>query len=183
MTLASPSPKTPLVRRLTLTDFRSYAQADCAIETKLVALMGENGAGKTNILEALSMYSPGRGLRRAELTECARHAGAGGFAVSIQLETQDGGSQLGHGLSLEGERRFRIDRAPISSARAFADHLRVLWLTPAMDGLFSGSAGERRRFLDRLTLGVDADHGPRVSRMERALRNRDRKSTRLNSSH
>ena len=174
MTLASPSPKTPLVRRLTLTDFRSYAQADCVIETKLVALMGENGAGKTNILEALSMYSPGRGLRRAELTECARHAGAGGFAVSIQLETQDGGSQLGHGLSLEGERRFRIDRAPISSARAFADHLRVLWLTPAMDGLFSGSAGERRRFLDRLTLGVDADHGPRVSRMERALRNRNK---------
>ena len=174
MTPNSQSPKTPLVRRLTLTDFRSYAQADCVIETQLVALIGENGAGKTNILEALSMYSPGRGLRRAELPECARHAGTGGYAVSIQLEMEGVATQLGHGLSPGGERRFRIDRAPVGSARAFADHLRVLWLTPAMDGLFSGSAGERRRFLDRLTLGVDADHGPRVSRMERALRNRNK---------
>ncbi|WP_330084436.1 DNA replication/repair protein RecF [Methylocystis iwaonis] len=164
----------PRVRRLTLADYRSYAQARCEIDARLVALVGENGAGKTNVLEALSLFSPGRGLRRAELSECARRDGSGGFAVSIEIEADGMTAQLGHGLSAEGERQFRIDRAPVSSARAFADHLRVLWLTPAMDGLFNGPAGERRRFLDRLALGVDADHGARVNRLERALRNRNR---------
>lgn len=171
-------PIAPLVRRLTLADFRSYANARCDIGARLVALHGENGAGKTNILEALSMFSPGRGLRRAELSECARRDGAGGFAVSIEIESEGETTQLGHGLSQRtsepGERLFRIERAPADSARAFADHIRVLWLTPAMDGLFAGPAGERRRFLDRLALGVDADHGARANKLERALRNRNR---------
>ncbi len=164
----------PRVRRLSLFDFRSYAQARCEIDAQLVALIGENGAGKTNVLEALSLFSPGRGLRRAELGECARRGGAGGFAVSAEMETDGATVQLGHGLTPDGDRQFRIDRAPVGSARAFADHLRVLWLTPAMDGLFNGPAGERRRFLDRLALGVDADHGARVNKLERALRNRNR---------
>jgi DNA replication and repair protein RecF len=167
----------PRVRRLTLSDFRSYALLDCSIASRLVVLTGENGAGKTNALEALSMFSPGRGLRRAEIGECARRDGSGGFAVSIELETDGCVTQLGHGLEKSADgaaRRFRIDRAPVSSARAFADHLRILWLTPAMDGLFAGPAGERRRFLDRLALGVDADHGARVNRLEQALRNRNK---------
>jgi len=168
------APPAPLVRRLTLSDFRSYAQARCDIDATLVALTGENGAGKTNVLEALSLFSPGRGLRRADLAECARRDGAGGFAASIEIENDGVTTQLGHGLGEDGERRFRIDRAPVGSARIFADHLRVLWLTPAMDGLFAGPAGERRRFLDRLALGVDPDHGARVNRLERALRNRNR---------
>jgi len=167
-------PIVPLVRRLTLADFRSYAALDIRFSNKLVAFTGENGAGKTNLLEALSMFSPGRGLRGAELSACVRHGG-GGFAVSIELQSQDHTTQLGHGFDPGGEgRRFRLDRAPAPSARAFADHLIVLWLTPSMDGLFAGSAGERRRFLDRLTLGVDAEHGARVSRFERALRSRNR---------
>ncbi len=164
----------PRVRRLTLSDYRSYATARCEIGAKLVALTGENGAGKTNVLEALSLFSPGRGLRRADLAECARRDGGGGFAVSVEIEGDGATTQLGHGLTPDGERQFRIERAPVSSARAFADHIRVLWLTPAMDGLFMGSAGERRRFLDRLALGVDADHGARVNKLERALRNRNR---------
>jgi len=173
------APRAPEVRRLTLADFRSYAALDCRVAAKLVAITGENGAGKTNLLEALSMFSPGRGLRRAEIGECARRGGNGGFAVSIEIETQGFTTQLGHGLEPggpegSGARRFRIDRAPVGAARAFADHIRVLWLTPAMDGLFAGPAGERRRFLDRLALGVDADHGARANRLERALRNRNR---------
>ncbi|MFY9628313.1 MAG: DNA replication/repair protein RecF [Methylocystis sp.] len=178
MTLEDARPATPLTRRLTLRDFRSYAALDTRFNSKLVALTGENGAGKTNILEALSMFSPGRGLRRAEIGLCARHHGPGGFAVSIEIERSGEATQLGHGFeptSQDGAaRRFRIDRTPVASARAFADHIHVLWLTPAMDGLFTGPAGDRRRFLDRLTLGVDADHGARVAKLERALRNRNR---------
>jgi len=172
MTLSTKS--APRVRRLTLSDFRSYASLDCRFESTMIALSGENGAGKTNLLEALSLFSPGRGLRRAELAECARRGGAGGFAVSIEVEADGVTTQLGHGLTPSSERLFRVDRTPVSSARAFADHVRVLWLTPAMDGLFSGAAGERRRFLDRLALGVDAEHGARANRLERALRNRNR---------
>jgi DNA replication and repair protein RecF len=164
----------PRVRRLTLSDFRSYAALDCRFESAMIALFGENGAGKTNLLEALSLFSPGRGLRRAELAECARRGGSGGFAGSIEVEIDGATTQLGHGLTASGERLFRIDREPATSARAFADYVRVLWLTPAMDGLFSGPAGERRRFLDRLALGVDAEHGARANRLERALRNRNR---------
>jgi len=164
----------PRVRRLTLGDFRSYAALDCRFESAMIALFGENGAGKTNLLEALSLFSPGRGLRRAELAECARRGGPGGFAGSIEVEIDGATTQLGHGLTASGERLFRIDREPATSARAFADYVRVLWLTPAMDGLFSGPAGERRRFLDRLALGVDAEHGARANRLERALRNRNR---------
>jgi DNA replication and repair protein RecF len=166
----------PLVRRLILRDFRSYATLDLALAGSLIALVGENGAGKTNLLEALSLFAPGRGLRRAQLAECARN-GAGGFAVSIEVEDDGARHQLGAGLEPSPEaalRVNRIDRAPVASARAFADHLRIVWLTPAMDGLFTDSAGERRRFLDRLVLAIDPNHGARVNQFERALRGRNR---------
>jgi len=145
----------------------------------MIALTGENGAGKTNILEALSLLTPGRGLRRADLADCAREAGAGGWVVSVELEDDDHRVQLGTGREaaesgLPQSRKCRIDRAPVSSARAFADHVRVVWLTPSMDGLFTGPAGDRRRFLDRLVLAVDPEHGARVSALEKALRNRNR---------
>lgn len=169
----------PAVRRLVLADFRSYAALDLDVDGDCVVLTGENGAGKTNVLEALSMFTPGRGLRRADLADCARVGGAGGWAASIEIETPDGGIQLGTGIDppeglLPPQRKYRLERAPVGSARAFCDHLRIVWLTPAMDGLFVGPAGDRRRFLDRLVLAVDAEHGARVSALERALRNRNR---------
>jgi DNA replication and repair protein RecF len=144
----------------------------------MIVLTGDNGAGKTNLLEALSFLTAGRGLRRPELAECAASHGAGGWAVSIELETQTGLVQLGTGIdppSSNGQmRRYRIDREPVASIKSFADHVRVVWLTPAMDRLFAGSAGDRRRFLDRLVLAIDSDHGGRVTALERALRNRNR---------
>ncbi|MEA2842238.1 MAG: replication and repair protein RecF [Methylobacteriaceae bacterium] len=169
----------PAVRRLILADFRSYRALDLTLDAHMVVLTGENGAGKTNVLEALSLLAPGRGLRRAELADCARIGGTGGFAVSVEIETAGRRVQLGVGLDPPDDddkqaRRFRIDRAPALSARALADHLRLVWQTPAMDQLFLGPAGERRRFLDRLVVVVDPDHGARVNALDRGLRSRNR---------
>jgi DNA replication and repair protein RecF len=188
----APRLRRPMVRRLALADYRSYAALDLAISGAVVALTGDNGAGKTNVLEALSLFTPGRGMRRAELSDSARIGGSGGWAVSLEATRDDDlapadrvrlgtGVEPGQGqgqgqgqAESAGQRQFRVDRAPAASARVFADHLRVVWLTPAMDGLFVAAAGERRRFLDRLVLAVDSDHGARVSALERALRNRNR---------
>ena len=169
----------PRIARLILKDFRSYAALDLAVTAPLVALTGENGAGKTNALEAISLFTPGRGLRRAELTEMARIGGAGNFSASIVLDESAGETHLGTGIdpAAVGEvvsRRCRIDQETVPSPTAFADHIRVVWLTPALDGLFSGPAGDRRRYLDRLVLAVDASHGGRVNAFERALRARNR---------
>jgi DNA replication and repair protein RecF len=167
------------VRRLILSDFRSYANLDLAVGGRLVALVGENGAGKTNLLEALSLFTPGRGLRRVDLGEMAREGGSGGFAVSLTLAAEYDEVRLGTGLEPgpPGEaalRRCRADGEAVGSPAAFADHLRIVWLTPAFDGLFAGPAGDRRRFLDRLVLAVDPEHGGRVNALERALRSRNR---------
>ncbi len=167
------------VRRLQLTNFRSYRKLDIRIERGPVVLIGPNGAGKTNFLEAISFLSPGRGLRRATLEEAARSEGDGSWAVSAEVEGALGPVQLGTGIDPPAEgavpvRRFRIDQEKAASAAALADHLRVVWLVPEMDGLFLGPAGERRRFLDRLVLAIDAEHGTRVSALERALRSRNR---------
>jgi DNA replication and repair protein RecF len=169
--------RTPRVKRLILSDFRSYAALDARFEADTVAFVGENGAGKTNLIEALSLFAPGRGLRRAEMSECARAGGAGGFSAAIEVE--EAGETRRMGLGLESgpngpQRVFRIDRAPVASARAFSDHLRFVWLTPAMDPLLSGPASERRKFLDRLVLAIDPGHGARVGQFERALRGRNR---------
>lgn len=169
----------PAIRRLKLANFRSYTALDLRTGSNLIALTGENGAGKTNLIEAISLLTPGRGLRRAEMTACARAPGPGGFAISVDLEGPFGETRLGTGV--EGQpgggnpvRRYRLNQANAGSARAFADHLRVVWLTPSMDGLFTGPAGDRRRFLDRLVLAVDADHASRTNALERALRNRNK---------
>ncbi len=166
------------VRRLTLADFRSYAALDLALAAPIIVLTGDNGAGKTNLIEALSLFAPGRGLRRAALGDFPRRTGSGAFAVLIEIEGPAGRVQLGTGVEIQEDapplRKYRLDREPAASIRAFCDHIRVVWLTPAMDGLFSGPAGERRRFLDRIVLLIDADHGARVNAFERALRGRNR---------
>jgi DNA replication and repair protein RecF len=166
--------------RLTLSNFRSYHAASVAVGGDLVVLVGPNGAGKTNLLEAISLFSPGRGLRRADMSELAFNEGDGSWAVSVEVDGALGLATLGTGIEPPANadaapvRKYRIDREPAGSAAAFADHLRVIWLVPAMDQLFAGPASERRRFLDRLVLAVDAGHAARVSALERALRSRNR---------
>jgi|SRR5579871_1825490 len=168
------------IARLTLTNFRSYHAATLAPGDGPVVLVGPNGAGKTNLLEAISFLAPGRGLRRATLEEVAFGEGDGAWAVSAEVEGALGLVTLGTGIEPpQGEdaapaRKWRIDREPAASAAAFADHLRVVWLVPAMDGLFAGPGSERRRFIDRLVLAVDAAHGTRVNALDRALRSRNR---------
>ncbi len=168
------------IRRLTLANFRSYHAASLAVGDGPAVLVGPNGAGKTNLLEAISFLAPGRGLRRATLEEVAFAEGDGGWAVSAEVEGALGLVTIGTGIEPPvGEdavltRKCRIDREPVGSAAAFADHLRVIWLVPAMDGLFAGPAAERRRFIDRLVLAVDPEHGSRVNALERSLRARNR---------
>lgn len=169
------------IRRLTLTNFRSYHAAQVKLDRAgPVVLTGANGAGKTNMIEAISLLAPGRGLRRATMDELAFSEGDGAWAINAEIEGMLGLATLGTGIDAPtGEdgataRRCRIDREPVSSATAFADHLRVVWLTPSMDPLFNGPASERRRFLDRLVLAVDAQHASRVSALERSLRSRNR---------
>src|SRR5258705_9512420 len=168
------------IRRLTLTNFRSYHSAQIEVGAGPVVLVGPNGAGKTNLIEAISFLAPGRGLRRATLDDVAFSEGDGSWAVSADVEGALGLATLGTGIGLPASedaviaRKCRIDREPVASATAFADHLRVVWLVPAMDGLFNGPASERRRFLDRLALALDAEHMTRVNALERALRSRNR---------
>jgi len=171
---------TALVRRLTLTNFRNYHSASLEAGARTVVLVGANGAGKTNLIEAISFFAPGRGLRRATLDEVAFSEGDGSWAVSAEVEGALGLTTLGTGIERPVEdgtttvRKCRIDREPVGSAAAFADHLRVIWLTPAMDTLFTGAPSERRRFLDRFALAIDAEHGTRVNALDRSLRSRNR---------
>jgi len=167
------------IHRLTLTHFRNYRVAGLEARGDLIVLVGPNGAGKTNCLEAISFLAPGRGLRRATLEDVADNQGDGSWAVSAEVEGALGLATLGTGIDppradAATSRRCRIDREPVTSAAAFGDHLRMVWLTPAMDGLFMGAASERRRFFDRLVLAIDSEHASRVSALERSLRSRNR---------
>jgi DNA replication and repair protein RecF len=159
------------VSRLALTDFRSYPGALIEPGPGFVLLSGENGAGKTNLLEAVSLLSPGRGLRGAVLSEMARQSGGGGFAVAARL----GDVEVGTGTqpAAPERRQVRINSAP-ASVNSLSEWLSVLWLTPVMDRLFLGSAGDRRRFLDRLVLALEPGHAHHSSRYEAAMRSRNK---------
>jgi len=169
------------VRRLVLGDFRSYAALRLELDARPVALSGPNGAGKTNLLEALSFLAPGRGLRRARLEEVGRTSAPKGAAwtVAASVATAKGTLEIGTGRDPEAEpaalrRLVRIDGRPARSQGELARHLTVLWVTPEMDRLFQEGASARRRFLDRMVYGLDAEHAARLAAYEHALRERAR---------
>jgi len=196
-----------MLSRLILTDFRNHAEAVLHPGRGFVVLTGDNGAGKTNVLEAVSLLAPGRGLRRAALSDMARQGGKGGFSVATTLSPSHLWEGLGEGLSdivpskvaesphalprplpqaggeidigtgtlpSAPERRIVRINGATAAATALAEWLTVLWLTPAMDRLFVEPAGERRRFLDRLTLAMRPDHAQHANRYEAAMRARNR---------
>jgi len=164
-----------MLSRLVLTNFRNHADLTLATGPGFVVLTGENGAGKTNILEAVSLLAPGRGLRRASLSDMARQSGAGGFGVAATLARAAGDVAFATGTQASApERRIVRIQGATTSANAFVEWLSVLWLTPAMDRLFVEPAGERRRFLDRLTLALWNGHATHATRYDAAMRARNR---------
>ncbi|QIE54142.1 DNA replication/repair protein RecF [Pikeienuella piscinae] len=161
------------LRSISLSHFRSHAAFALEVDDRPVALYGPNGAGKTNILEAISMLSPGRGLRRAAADELARRPDPIGWKVRARVETPSGAHEVATG-ALPGQRRsVEIDGKTAPQA-ALGALLPMLWLTPAMDRLWTEGPSERRRFLDRATLSFEPGHGERTLAYEHAMRERNR---------
>ncbi len=168
------------VERLVLTNFRNYAAATLRFGPSPVVLVGHNGAGKTNLMEAVSLLAAGHGLRQAAYADLARAPGAAGWSVAATLHTPTGPVDIGTGMAAGGAqgarqgRIVRIDGEAQSGTGILADLVEMVWLTPAMDGLFTGAASDRRRFLDRLILCFDPRYRTRLGHFERAMQSRNR---------
>jgi DNA replication and repair protein RecF len=166
-----------MLDRISLASFRNHTASRLDGSSHFNLLVGENGAGKTNVLEALSLLAPGRGLRRAPLAEMAMAGAEHGFAVSAALDFGDGREPVGLGTGTAperpGRRLVQVNGAE-ASAVGLGEWLAVSWLTPAMDALFADGAGARRRYMDRLALALDPAHARHASRYDAALRERNR---------
>ncbi|MGI9410662.1 MAG: DNA replication/repair protein RecF [Hyphomicrobiaceae bacterium] len=168
------------VESLTLSNFRNYRYASVSVDHRPVVLVGDNGAGKTNLLEAVSLLAPGQGLRRTAYADLARVGSSGDWAVAARMHSEGTAVDIGTGIqtgaasSGRGGRIVRIDGTAQSGSGALADYVDMVWLTPASDGLFAGPASDRRRFLDRLVLCFDPTYRNRVGNFDRAMRQRNR---------
>ncbi|MDO6966256.1 DNA replication/repair protein RecF [Rhizobium alvei] len=166
------------ILRLVLSNFRNYGALSLRFDGRHVVLTGDNGSGKTNLLEAISFLSPGRGLRRAVYGDAVREGQDQGFTIFSELEGMEGEVEIGTGVGAGPDagslRKVRINGTEMKSADELLNHLRILWLTPSMDGLFTGPASDRRRFLDRLVLSLDPTHGRRAADFEKAMKMRNR---------
>lgn len=179
--MTEPAPGATLwVEHLWLTNFRNYASLSLEVGPQPVVLVGPNGAGKTNLMEAVSLLAAGQGLRRAAFSDIARGAGSGDWAVAARLHTTDGPLDVGTGLAPQNAgnpragRIVRVNGETQGGSGILADLVEMVWLTPAMDGLFTGPAGDRRRFLDRLILCFDPGYRTRLGHFERAMTQRNR---------
>jgi len=176
------APFAATIERLTLTDFRCYDSARIETGGRTVVLTGPNGAGKTNVLEAVSLLTPGRGLRRSSLSDVARqdvgHSASPlrAWAVAARVATPTGVADIGTGLTEPGaeKRTVRIDGENARNQAALSEYLDAQWLTPQMDRLFIDGRSARRQFLDRLVYGYDPAHSGRISAYEHAMRERAR---------
>lgn len=176
------------ISRLMLSDFRCYTSETLTdVQNGFVVLYGDNGAGKTNILEAVSLLTPGRGIRGARIADMQRHVNAASktleatspWAISAKLATTYGEVNIGTGLDPDSvtttpKRTVRINGETQRGRASLAEHLSCVWLTPQMDGLFIGSSSERRRFLDRLVFAFNKGHAGRLTRYQNALSQRSK---------
>lgn len=169
-----------MITSLALTQFRNHTHFRAKDIGRFVALVGANGSGKTNILEAISFLSPGRGIRRAKLSEVGKHGCDGSWSIFAQIHGEQSDHKIGTGLTPErlfsdvNSREIRIDGQKNSSQNALLDICRMLWLTPQMDGLFMGGASDRRRFIDRWVTTFDPSHAHNLTQYEKAMRQRNR---------
>jgi DNA replication and repair protein RecF len=170
------------LRRLSITDFRNYARLDLTLDDRPVVLFGSNGSGKTNILEAISLLGPGRGIRGAALSEIGRRQpeepeGRAWASSAILVNSAGDDTRLGVGLERTDTGGFRRvaqrDGRP-AGPQELASEIRIVWLTPAMDRVFAESASERRKFFDRLVMAHAPEHGAVAAAYERAMKARQR---------
>ena len=162
--------------RLTLSQFRNYDSLSWRPGGRIVVVSGPNGSGKTNLLEAISLLVPGRGLRGARIAELARH-GAAAWAVAARLATPRGETDIGTGTPPDGppdRRVFRLDGAAPRNQAELSNHIAAVWLTPQMDRLFQEGASGRRRFLDRLVYALEPSHAREVAAFDTAMAQRNR---------
>jgi DNA replication and repair protein RecF len=165
--------------RLRLSDFRSWQVLDASFDASLICIAGENGAGKTNLLEAISLLAPGRGLRGARMAEFGRQQAGTGlpWAVAGRFETRLGAMDIGTGTDPEShsERRvYRLDGQAVRSQAMLAERVAAVWITPQMDRLFQEGASGRRRFLDRLVWALEPGHAREVAAHDSAMAERNR---------
>ncbi len=176
------------IEELSLYQFRNYQNLKLSLEPGPVVLVGNNGAGKTNLLEAVSLLAPGQGLRRAALREFALFDSDGDWAISAQVHGALGEVRIGTGVTGAAQldvprRKIKIDGEANSSSTLLGQSLQMLWLTPQMDGLFTGGASDRRRFLDRLMLVFNPDARKQWNLFERAMRQRNKLLEMPDASH
>jgi DNA replication and repair protein RecF len=183
---AGRAPLPMAVRQLRLTEFRNYRYLRLDLAARSVVLTGDNGAGKTNLLEAVSFLVPGRGLRRARLDEIARRGSADervsgiGWAVAATLDGRDGRVAIGTGVETASDagssarRSVRIDGQPAVSQNALAEQVSAVWLTPELDRLFVEGPGDRRRFLDRMVGAFAPGHAGELAAYDHGMRQRAR---------
>tara|TARA_Y100001935_G_C17284120_1_gene499291 strand:+ start:422 stop:1588 length:1167 start_codon:yes stop_codon:yes gene_type:complete len=167
------------ISKLSLTDFRNHSFTSIVTDKKFVALVGRNGSGKTNIIEAASMFSPGKGLRSSQLSEQSNVKGKGGWSIFMEIKTANGITKLGTGISssqiMEGRaRQCRVDGEFLKSPRQFSDYIGIIWLTPQMDRLFIGQRTERRKFFDKLVYLIEPSHDQNIKDYDRLIMQRNR---------
>lgn len=167
------------INKLNLTDFRNHNFTSISSNNKFISIVGANGSGKTNILEAISMFTPGKGMRGAQLADLSNISGKGGWSVFMEMSSCYGTTKLGTGISnIEikngNSRQCRIDGKSTNSPKSFANSIGVIWLTPQMDGLFVGGRSERRKFFDKLVALIEPNHSDNIKNYERIIAQRNK---------
>jgi DNA replication and repair protein RecF len=172
------------IGKLNLTDFRNHSYSSITTDKDFILLTGSNGSGKTNILEAISMFSASKGLRSSNLVDQSNTKGSGGWSIFMEVHSELGNLKLGTGINkpdlINGKaRQCRVDGTSYKSPKIFTNYLGIIWLTPQMDGLFTGQKSDRRKFFDKLINLIEIEHSENVKTYERLIMQRNKVLARL----